>query len=150
MSNKKHIKKRNMNKSMQIDVTQKQFTSTYKMKVKGTEKTNAEWLRSVVTENRQWSIVFHPGEVCSPISVEKPACDRGYKLNQWICRKRSNSLKAEFPFLPPNSWCLCEPNSGCLLSKSVLKCFRWIITWPHLHSTQRSPHTKGFRVKWEK
>lgn len=47
------------------------------MKVKGTEKTNAEWLRCVVTENRQWSIVFHRGEVCSPISVEKQACDRG-------------------------------------------------------------------------
>ncbi len=78
--------------------------------------------------------------------------ERDYKLIQWICKKGNNSLTAEFPFLWPNSWCLFEPNSGCLLSKIVLKCLKWIKTWPHLNCIQRSRHTivvtKGFRREW--
>lgn len=101
---------------------------------------------------RQWSSGYPPAKVCLLISVQKPAWEKVYKLILWICREL-RSLTVEFPFLHRNSWCLSEPNSGCLLTKIVLKCLRWIITWPHLNYTQRSLHpivvTKGFRVKWE-
>lgn len=101
---------------------------------------------------KQWSYSFPPAKVCLLISVQEPAWEKVYNSILWLCREL-HSLTVEFPFLHPNSWCLSEPNLGCLLTNIVLKCLRWIITWPHLNCTQRSLHpvvvTKGFRVKWE-